>query len=105
MRKPSCYQGWVPPEVLTGVPLDCVGVEAGDCRPPELLEELLELEPLLELPLVEPELDELEPVPADAEEPSDDPDLAAEDPERGVAEPVGWFAEPVPVLEPVLAAA
>jgi hypothetical protein len=26
--------------VLTGVPLDCAGADAGACRPPELLEEL-----------------------------------------------------------------
>jgi hypothetical protein len=47
----------VPPDVLTGVPLDCVGADDGDCKFPELLElELLLDEPELELEL----FDELE---------------------------------------------
>jgi hypothetical protein len=39
----------VPPDVLTGVPLDCVGADVGACRLPELLDEL-ELFDELELP-------------------------------------------------------
>jgi hypothetical protein len=45
----------VPPDVLTGVPLDCVGADVGACKLPELL--VLELELFEELEL----FDELEP--------------------------------------------
>lgn len=77
----------VPPDVLTGVPLDCVGVDDGACRLLELLEELLELELPDELELPEEVLpvEELpeEERPADAEpldafEPPDDFELPDE---------------------------
>lgn len=84
----------VPPDVLTGVPLDCVGVDDGACRLLELLEELLELElpdepelpdevlPVEELPEEEP-LDAFEPPDereclVDACEPPDDFELPDE---------------------------
>lgn len=50
--------------MLTGAPLDCVGVDDGACRLPELLEEPLELllELLLEEEPVEEPLELVEPV-------------------------------------------
>jgi hypothetical protein len=58
----------VPPDVLTGVPLDCVGADVGACRLPELLDELelfdeFELFDELELPADPWELPDF--VPAD----------------------------------------
>ncbi|HWG01146.1 MAG TPA: hypothetical protein VG164_04775, partial [Trebonia sp.] len=108
-------QELVPPEVLTGAPLDCCGLLDGDCRLLELLlEELLLEEPLLleELLLEEPLLlEELlleEPLPLPDEPLLDDFDeVPAEpaDPDFPVdADPVPC-TDPEPCADPVLVAA
>jgi hypothetical protein len=92
----------VPPDVLTGLPLDCCGAEDGAWTLLELLLELLLLEEELELlPFDGLELPPVEPVPEDPvpEDPVPE-DPVPEDPVP--VEPV--LVEPVPV-EPVLAAA